>query len=134
MESPMFMTFIIAIIFGFIIAYFLGTKRQIGFGWSFFFCAFLSPIGGFLVTMLSRKYYDANPNPSKSKKIWGWILVILFSLSLVGQLMAISTGNTNSMTFNSLSITIGFIGLGYYLIELGKGKNFNTEALTSKEE
>lgn len=116
--------------FAFVIAHFLGRKRQIGFGWSFFFCIFLTPIGGFITTMLSRKYYDPNPKPSKSKKIWGWILIVFFSLSELGQLIRLGSGNSDASDVNAIFITIGLIVLGYYLIELSKGKNFNTEALT----
>jgi drug/metabolite transporter (DMT)-like permease len=123
---------LLAIIGGlaFVIAHFLGRKRQIGFGWSFFFCIFLTPIGGFITTMLSRKYYDPNPKPSKSKKIWGWILIVFCSLSEIGQLILLGSGNSDASDVNAVFITIGLIVLGYYLIELSKGKNFNTEALT----
>lgn len=128
---------VLLVVFGgiaFAIAHFLGRKRQIGFGWSFFFCLFLSPIGGFITTMLSRKYYDPNPEPSKSKKVWGWILIVFFSLSALGQLMRLGSGNGDATALNALFMAIGFIGLGYYLIELSKGKNFNTEALTKTDE
>lgn|SRR5690606_5900378 len=128
---------VLLVVFGgiaFAIAHFLGRKRQIGFGWSFFFCLFLSPIGGFITTMLSRKYYDPNPEPSKSKKVWGWILIVFFSLSVLGQLMRLGSGNGDATALNALFMAIGFIGLGYYLIELSKGKNFNTEALTKTDE
>jgi hypothetical protein len=118
----------------FAIAHFLGRKRQIGFGWSFFFCLFLSPIGGFITTMLSRKYYDPNPEPSSSKKVWGWILIVLFSLSFLGQIMQLDSGHGDASALNALFMAVGFIGLGFYLIELGKGKNFNTEALTKSDE
>jgi len=37
-----------------------GEKRKIGFGWSFFFCFFLSPIVGGIITMLSPKVFDNN--------------------------------------------------------------------------
>jgi predicted phage tail protein len=37
-----------------------GEKRKIGFGWSFFFCLFLSPIVGGIITMLSPKVFDNN--------------------------------------------------------------------------
>ena len=128
---------VLLIIFGgiaFAIAHFLGRKRQIGFGWSFFFCLFLSPIGGFITTMLSRKYYDPNPEPSNAKKIWGWVLIVLFSLSVLGQIVRFGSGHGDESALNALFMTIGFIGLGFYLIELGKGKNFNTEALTRTAE
>jgi len=50
--------FIINLLIAFTIAHFLGSKRKIGFGWSFFFCIFLSPIIGLLITMLSSKDFD----------------------------------------------------------------------------
>lgn len=112
----------------FAIAHFLGRKRQIGFGWSFFFSIFLSFFGGLIVTMLSPKYYEPNPAPSNSKKIWGWILIVLCGLGAVGSLVRIAAGDTAA--FNTLSVGIGLTGLGFYLLELSKGKNFNTEALT----
>jgi hypothetical protein len=35
-----------------------GGKRKIGFGWSFFFCIFLSPIIGGIITFLSPKLFE----------------------------------------------------------------------------
>jgi hypothetical protein len=86
--------------------------------------------------MLSRKYYDENPKPSTGKKVWGWILIVLSVLSFLGRLMMISQGveRNSGDNFNQIFIAIGLFGLGYYLIELSKGKNFNTEALTKSDE
>jgi hypothetical protein len=42
----------------FLIAHFLGSKRKIGFGWSFFFSIFPNPLVGLIITMLSRKKFD----------------------------------------------------------------------------
>lgn len=127
------------LIFGviaFAIANYLGKKRQIGFGWSFFFCLFLSPFLGFIITMLSRKYYDENPTPSQGKTIIGWILIVLFSISLVGNLILLGKVPPERMAniLNVFFIAIGMIGLGFYLTELGKGKNFNTDALTKVDD
>lgn len=49
------MAFVIAIIFAFIIAGTLGTKRKIGFGWSLAACLLLSPILGLIITLCSEK-------------------------------------------------------------------------------
>lgn len=49
------MAFIFAIIFAFIIAGALGTKRKIGFGWSLAACLLLSPIIGLIITLCSEK-------------------------------------------------------------------------------
>ena len=46
---------LINIFISFLIAEYIGTKRNIGFGWSLFFCLFLSPLIGLLITLLSRK-------------------------------------------------------------------------------
>lgn len=130
---------VLLLVFGgiaFAIANFLGKKRQIGFGWSFFFCLFLSPIGGFITTMLSRKYYDENPQPSQTKKVIGWILIVVFSISLLGNFIALGKVPPERMAsqVNVLFLAVGAIGLGFYLTELGKGKNFNTEALTKTDD
>lgn len=45
---------------GFLIAQYAGSKRKIGFGWSLFFCIFLSPLIGGIITMLSPKVFDDN--------------------------------------------------------------------------
>ena len=87
--------------------------------------------------MLSRKYYDKNPEPSNSKQIWGWVLLVLFSLSVLGQIANLASGNGDVggvAALNALFMGIGFIGLGFYIKELGKGKNFNTGALTKTDE
>lgn len=106
------------------IAYFFGKKRQIGFAWSFFFCLFLSPIGGFIITMLSRKYYDDAPQPSRAKKVIGWIIIVLFSLSIIGNFITPGDIPPERVPgqLGAIFFAIGFIGLGCYLIDRGKGK------------
>lgn len=60
MDNSAALLFILLIYLGlaFLIAHFLGSKRKIGFGWSFFFCVFPNPIIGLIITMLSRKKFD----------------------------------------------------------------------------
>lgn len=129
------LTLLIVLGFGFAIAHFLGRKRQIGFGWSFFFCIFFSPLGGLFATLLSSKYDNPDLEISNSKKIWGWVVIVFFSLSLLGQLNWISEGiKTAAGAMNEISISIGGIGLGIYLIERSKGKNFSDYAFKKNEE
>lgn len=129
------LTLLIVLSFGFAIAYFLGRKRQIGFGWSFFFCIFFSPLGGLFATLLSRKYDNPDLEISNSKKIWGRILIVFFSLGIIGQLNWISDGITSTArAMDSISLSIGGIGLGIYLIERSKGKNFSSYSLKKDEE
>ncbi len=48
--------------------------------------------------------------------------------------MRLGSGHGDASALNALFMAIGFIGLGFYLIELGKGKSFNTEALTKTDD
>jgi len=118
----MFAPIIFSILISLVIAYFLGRNRQIGFGWSFFFNIFMTPIVGFIMTMLSPKFYKKDLQPSKAKKSWGMILLIWFIITTILQLVMFVSGHGNALT---ISLSIGFAGLGYYLIELSKGKSFN---------
>jgi len=118
----------IFIVISLVISYFLGRKRQIGFRWSLFFCLFLNPIIGLIITLLSRKYYKAKPKPSKGKKIFGQVLAIPFSLFLIPAIFGIinePNGNFYLANIQILSFSLGMIGLGGYLMELGKGKILN---------
>lgn len=129
--------FIVLIIFyliiAFTIAHFFGRKRQIGFGFSLFFCICLNPIIGLIIVMLSRKYYDENPKPSTGKKVWGWILIIFSTLSVLRILIMRSIERNPGDNINQLVMSIGLFGLGYYLIKLGNGKTFNTIALAKSD-
>lgn len=123
-------------IFALPISYFLGRTRQIGFGWSLFFCLFLTVFGGFVITMLSRKYYDPNPAPSKAKLVLGWIIGIFFFLISILTIFSIVNSfdsfikvsqTQRLIVLNQIVMTIGLSGLGFYLVGLAKGKKFNSE-------
>jgi uncharacterized membrane protein (DUF485 family) len=38
----------------YLIAKFIGESKEIGFGWSFIVCLFLTPLVGFIITMMNR--------------------------------------------------------------------------------
>jgi len=81
--------------------------------------------------MMSPKYYDETPAPSSGKKAGGWILIALSSLSILGTLVALSSGDAEA--FKGLPFAIGLIGAGIYLIGRSEGKNYNVSALTEVE-
>jgi len=132
------MAILLLLIFSFLLAYFFGKKRQIGLGWSLFFCFFLNPIIGFIIILLSRKYADPNPEPSKPKTIAGWALIAIASIVVLGGVNGLIVGfpeNNNipvSMWIGWMFFYIGLIGLGYYMVQLGKGKNFNDHGMVVK--
>ena len=132
---------IVLLVIAYTIAASLGKKRQIGFGWSFFFSVFLTPVFGFIITMLSRKYYNSNPKPSLFKKVSGWILTIFFSISSINTVIYFANGGLehalNIGGFGYLYgrlFSFGPLGLGIYLIQLGRGKNFNETSLIKTDE
>ena len=128
---------ILSVCLSYVVANYLGSKRRIGFGWSLFFCLTLTIIGGLIVTLLSRKdYSDAKP-PSRAKIVIGWILIIFYSLSILGiciELMGGASPERIEIRVKMLSLAVGFVGLGIYLIKLGKSNDFNTKALTNTVE
>ena len=107
----------------YLIARFLGKKRQIGFEWSIFFCVSMSPIIGFIITMTSRKYYSDNPSPSIIKKIFGWFFIVFGALALFGA--AMEDSRIYGPTFLKVLPQLGIIGLGYYMIQIGKGIRYD---------
>ena len=123
MGNEILLVFVIYCTFAYLIAQYLGRNRQIGFGWALFFSFFLSPIGGIIITILSPKNFENNQEPSSTKNIIGWILIVFFSFNVLMKIFTLENVPTEhlSMQINSISIGFGFIGLGYYLILLSKG-------------
>lgn len=116
------------------IAFFLGRKRHIGSRWSFFFCLFLTPIIGFVITMLSRKYQGSNPKPSILTKVFGWIIIALCVFPSINQVIYFANGGIeHALSVGGFGYLYGrtivfiLIGLGIYLIEIGSGKEFSAE-------
>lgn len=58
----------------------LGSRRRIGFGWSFFLSLIFTPIIGLIITLLS------DPLPEGQTR-WGCLIPTLLSLAFVGFVM-----------------------------------------------
>jgi hypothetical protein len=129
---------IIAIIISVLVAQFVGAKRKIGFWWTLFFCTFLTPLIGVIIALFSKKLGAPIQPPSKLKVGIGWVLVMLFSLSLLGTLLTLvnpesiyydvrgkfeSFDQTRNRLIQSAAMSCGFMGLGIYLILLGKKRS-----------
>lgn len=99
---------IIYIFIGYLIAKFRGSKRRIGFGWTFFFSVFLSPIAGFLYTSLSPLLNKLPPDNPKDKV--GNIL-----LCILGCLGAIYSAGTEIEIAMMILSVIGPMGFVYYM-------------------
>lgn len=106
-----------------LIAHYLGRKRQIGFKLSLFFSLTLTPFFGFIITMVSSKYYSDNPKPSLSKKIFGWVFIFFAAMAFYGSSNNINY--TDLERFTAYGVQFGLAYLGYYMIQRGNGKRFD---------
>lgn len=117
-------TFVIPVFYVFIAAlipFFIGKKRQIGFGWSWVFCITATPIIGAVITFLSKKLTDSPPSYSKVKIIIGWVFVVIAVLILLSNI------NNQSLLKDIyiLLSNLAYLLFGIYLINIGKGKVYN---------
>lgn len=120
MNTDIFPQIIVLGIINFLIAHFLGKKRQIGFWWSFILGFFLIPIFSIFVVLSSKKNTENYYQPTKSNENWGWFLIIIGLLSLIGSYMAIQDRVSTSTT--GMTLAFGLILLGFYLFDLEKRK------------
>lgn len=112
--------FILAAILIVLIAVLAGSKRRIGIIWSLFFGIFLTPLVQIIVTFSSTKKTQPPKVYHKAETIIGYILCIVSGMllviavkDLVNNPLVAETGNRFD---RFLSICIGFVGLGIYLI------------------
>jgi len=93
----------------------MGSKRYIGTGWSVFFCVTLSPIIGFILTIISPKKVEGYESPIVKYRFIGIIVSSIFLLAgllaLIGACMGLGSSEP---PFKAIVICIGFIGLGIY--------------------
>lgn len=105
------------------IAYFVGFKRHIGFGWTLFFCLtggliLAGPIIGFSTKkgLPPKKFNSVN-------NVFGWILILLGTFGLIGLINAFSNSMSDipvqayNRVGQTFSITIYLLGLGIYLLQ-----------------
>lgn len=111
-------------LFSFVIAYFLGKKRQIGFKWSLFFSLTLLPVSGLIITMLSRKHPKNSKTKSSTKRILGQVILLIAAISFFAFVYTFEFGKS---AFSALIPLSGIIGLGLYLIDLGDINNDDSE-------
>jgi len=113
---------------GVFIAWFLGRKRIIGFGWSFFFCC-LNFLFGLIITWMSPIYQSADLSPSTLRKVLGWLMILFGALGFWGVIYAIATGRNTESLGGSLVLVPALIGGGIYLIKRSSGKSFHSRNL-----
>ena len=99
-----FFVVLICLILFYAISEFFGRSKHIGRNWSFALLA-TSFLFGIIAIIASPSAKEKPTDGNQNHKIFGWIFIILGILSL--------------FALNPLSI--GFIVLGLYLIELSKG-------------
>lgn len=119
------MNYFIYSILVFVISIFIGSKRKIGFFWSFFFCIFLSPIIGFIVSYYSPKNGQTiSPKDKVGNKILLFISIPFLLVSLFLILKIIMTPSNDESYRKIIFICISFVGTTIYLFtHLNKNTN-----------
>lgn len=128
-------TYFLILIINFCLAFLIasyGNKKRIGFGWSFFFCIFWNVIVGLIITVFSKNIDEDLPT-SPTKIAIGWILVVIGVLPIISGFINYKDDFNEEViiSLQMITIGIGLIGSGLYLINSGKGdklgkKNFIT--------
>jgi hypothetical protein len=121
------MQIIFLVVIALLIAYLAGRNRQIGFGYSLFFCIFLSPIIGAIITFASPSTSKPPPDKSNIKIYLGYAILLLSSIVVISGLFRIGSGPVPEAIYTIVGFYIGIIGAGLYLIKRGKGVIPNTD-------
>jgi hypothetical protein len=104
------------------IAQFIGTKKRIGFGWSFFFSFFLSPLIGLVFSIISPRLNNLKPATEGLKAVSVVVgsLCGIFSVMILFNLIATPAyerelRGVQGSTLYNLWMATGFGGLSIYL-------------------
>lgn len=114
----------------FLIAFFIGRKKNIGGGYSFFLSIFLSPIVGLIITVASSRYDADRIVESKSRRIIGILLAIfgvfifLLSFGNYHVMAEYHDASTSEGLEMIMSLGCGLFTLGLYQYNRGLGKTF----------
>lgn len=112
-EQELMLPFV-SIFLSILVAFLLGRKRQIGFWWSLFFGFTLNPFISLIISQVSGKITDPNPEFSIGKLIYGITLLVvglLFGSALFGDVW------TEDEKYQVITIGIGLFGGGIYVLK-----------------
>lgn len=117
-----------------------GSKKRIGFGWSFFFIFFLAVIPGLIAVAVSPSLKNIKPYNKKEK--WSDITLGIISILMVlGALRKLlftpsymkELEGREGQDIYLIGIAIAFSGLAYYMFSREKRNNMLYDALNPIE-
>lgn len=123
MEYNYLIALFVNLIASFAIAFFIGSKRRIGFWYSFIFCTTFSPIVGFFITIFSPSLKSRDAYKNLEGKYFTWAIVS-FAFAGMAAIIAIYTGYlyfespdfyTTDNIWLYTFLSIGLFALGLYL-------------------
>ena len=111
----------------------LGIKRKIGYGWSLFFCIFLSPLIGLIIILCSKRkkteffngnqFHQRKPTSMKTASI---IFFCFSGLNLLVFLIRLATGNPDGSA-GFLHYTSLFGGTGAYFLDRAIQRKYDNQ-------
>lgn len=104
------------------IVYFTTRNRSMSFGWGLFFSIFYSLIPGLIIILSSGKKGYSNKYKNKNTSWGDWKTILCFLFGAIFLIYGLANYNTYSYSYNKsslytpISIGIGLIGNGIYLL------------------
>lgn len=131
----MFPTSILLIAFavpGLLIAWFIGRKKRIGFGWTLFFSMTFSPVTALVFALVSPPVNRIPPQDTKGgwvNSIFAWLFLVNLAIFISQSIVYYQMGREDKYA-RSILPAIGCIGMIYYLLNRSKR---NQQAFTKFE-
>lgn len=120
MKENLIIYIIISLFTSYVIAYYIGRKRKIGFWVSLLVCNITTPLIGLIITIFSDKVSNF-VEKTNQKLVFGWIFIIVYGFSFFAEIIVLIRGKTKiNETIETFLICIGMVLLGYYLIKIGR--------------
>ena len=119
MEENLSIYLFISVILSYLLAYYIGRKREIGFWLSFTISVIATPIIGFVATIISKKLNNFK-EITNQKIVFGWMFIIVYSIVIMSQVIIFIKEKESVTEFiKTIAISIFMLGLGFYLKKIG---------------
>lgn len=105
-----------SLVAGLAVAWFIGRKRRIGFGWTLFFSVFLTPVVALIFVVVSPRPYELARRNKVDDQVSGAIVFLLCSVYEIIASKWADPSLTGSLSWVRCYFIIGPVGLIIYML------------------